>query len=312
MSPDSSRVVFVANKQSLTTSDLCSVPIAGGSSVKLNAPVATGAVTGFSLSPDGSRVLYRAHQGIPNTEDLYIVPITGGTPVRLNGPLVADGGVFQAAFSPSGSRVVYTADQAADNLWELFETHEEITVSLTSSGALDGWLLESRESSGAGGALNRTGSTLRVGDDALDRQYRGVLSFNTAGLPDNAVVLSAALRLRHAGASGALPFGTHGKLLVDLRAGPFSGKNALELKDFAARASRSGAAAVPKTPVRGWYVAPLGKSALPLINRKGLTQARLRFAKEDNDDGGADHLSLYSGNAPPVRRPALRVRYRLP
>jgi hypothetical protein len=54
------------------------------------------------------------------------------------------------------------------------------TVTYVSNATYDGHVLESTETSGQGGTLNSSGSAFRLGDDASNRQYRAVLSFNTA------------------------------------------------------------------------------------------------------------------------------------
>jgi hypothetical protein len=48
------------------------------------------------------------------------------------------------------------------------------------------------------------------------------------------------------------------------------------------------------------------------VNRTGPTQFRLYFAKDDNDDNGADSMRFYSGNAPITNRPQLIVEYYTP
>jgi hypothetical protein len=182
----------------------------------------------------------------------------------------------------------------------------------TSVGAQDGWILEAGETAGRGGALDAGSTTVLVGDDAQDRQYRGVLSFNTAGLPDDAVVVAATLRVRRQGISGTNPFRTHGALLADIAAGALSGATALQLGDFRAPATLPAALTVPGTLVAGWYTAAIGEKGLSAVSTTGVTQLRLRFEKDDNDDRGADWLSIYSGNAPPASRPVLEVKYEVP
>jgi hypothetical protein len=50
-----------------------------------------------------------------------------------------------------------------------------------------------------------------------------------------------------------------------------------------------------------------------LINRAGLTQFCLRFARDDNADNSSDYLAFYSGNFGTVSyRPSLVVKYYLP
>lgn len=185
-------------------------------------------------------------------------------------------------------------------------------VRLASAGAQDGWVLESTERSGRGGSLNARANTLRVGDDREDRQYRGVLSFDTSGLPDNAVISGATLSYNRQGVVGADPFGTHGALLGDIIRGAFSGSATLQLTDF--QAAPSLRAAIPSFAELsdGWYSADLSETARSFVNKRGRTQVRLRFTKDDNDDRGADYLLIYSGNAAADLRPVLEVTYTIP
>ena len=44
----------------------------------------------------------------------------------------------------------------------------------------------------------------------------------------------------------------------------------------------------------------------------GLTQIRLRFKLDDNNDAINNYLSLYSGNAPLAYRPQLVIEYYVP
>ena len=63
----------------------------------------------------------------------------------------------------------------------------------------------------------------------------------------------------------------------------------------------------------GWYRAPLRWPSYGFINLEGTTQFRLRFDLDDNDNGRADYLSLFSGNAfAPADRPQLIVEYYIP
>jgi hypothetical protein len=56
-------------------------------------------------------------------------------------------------------------------------------------------------------------------------------------------------------------------------------------------------------------MALLNSSAFPHVNRTGMTQFRLRFALDDNNDLGTDVIKFYSGNGPSVNRPVLIVDY---
>jgi uncharacterized delta-60 repeat protein len=183
------------------------------------------------------------------------------------------------------------------------------TVTFRSTSAYDGWIRESAENSNKGGALNRVATTVNVGDDRKDRQYRSILSFNTVSIPDNAVVTSAELRVRRQSIVGDNPFKTHGALFVDIKNSAFSRNLTLRLSDF--RAAASG-----RDRIRGsgsvWYTVDLQTKNLAFINKYGVTQFRLRFAKDDDDDMRADYIKFFSGNAADPYRPKLIITYVLP
>jgi hypothetical protein len=121
--PDGSRIIYVADRQTDDVLELYSVPAAGGASVKLNGNLGTtGSVNPFvvSISADGSRAIYHADQETDETFELYSAPVAGGPFSKLNGALVAGGDVIYALISPDGSLVVYTADQEADDVTEIY------------------------------------------------------------------------------------------------------------------------------------------------------------------------------------------------
>ncbi len=81
--------------------------------------------------------------------------------------------------------------------------HRSLAISISdlpetflSVGAQDGWILESSESSGLGAAANAAGGSFNLGDDASRKRYRVILSFNTAPLPDTAVITDISLSLK--------------------------------------------------------------------------------------------------------------------
>jgi CSLREA domain-containing protein len=197
-----------------------------------------------------------------------------------------------------------TRDSACD-----IGAYEYVLGSLTfkSSGTLDGWTLESAENSNVGGTKNNTAKTLRVGDDALNNQYRAILSFNTASLPDNAPILSTTLRVKRQGITGGgNPIKTFGGFMVDVKKGAF-GKSALQLTDFQTKGSQTLGAFKPIIS-GGWYSINL-TPASEKINKLGITQIRLRFKTGDNNNFAANVLNLYSGNAGSSNAPQLIVEY---
>jgi hypothetical protein len=64
------------------------------------------------------------------------------------------------------------------------------------------------------------------------------------------------------------------------------------------------------TKVDNWCSQSLNPDDFGFINLDGgVTQFRLRFSKDDNNDFGADFLKLYSGNATEADRPQLTIEY---
>jgi CSLREA domain-containing protein len=193
-----------------------------------------------------------------------------------------------------------------------------ITATFTSNGIQDGWILESAENSNLGGSINATATTICVGDDAARRQYRSLLSFNASGIPDTAVIVSANLKVKQQSITGGGdPFAIFGGLIVDIRNGFFGTTSALQITDFQAAASNTQAPVFP-SPVGNWYTIDLVSGMFPSINllagyQTGLTQFRLRFNLDDNNNAIANYISFFSGNAATAGdRPVLEVMYYVP
>jgi hypothetical protein len=211
------------------------------------------------------------------------------------------------AFTPT--RRIYTnvtTNKSAQNYTLILTT----AVSFRSAGGQDGWVLESSETSNQGGTVNPTANWLILGDNANDRQYRSLLHFNTASLPDNATIARVVLKIQKQSLTGTNPFTTHGKITVDIRKGAFSNAPALQMTDFQAAADKPAVGLIADNPqAGGWYVSILRAIAYPYINRTGITQLRLQFALDDNDDLAADFMRFFSGNAPSANRPKLIIEY---
>ncbi len=194
----------------------------------------------------------------------------------------------------------------------LFVRTEKISTTFLSNGTDDGWVLEESEFKQEGGTLDDRAGVLLLGDDDLDRQYRAVLSFDTSSLPGKAVITKVRLKVKLQGINGTNPLETHGALLVDIAKVPFGGVRALEIEDFQAPASKSSIGRMPLAPVNGWYTRIWTDGIFSYINKNGLTQFRLRFQQDDNDDKSADSLKFYSGNAVRAVRPVLIIEYFVP
>ena len=190
-----------------------------------------------------------------------------------------------------------------------------ITTTFISVAAQDGWVLESSETSNAGGSLNATDtstSALRLGDDNKNKQYKSIVSFDTSTIPDGATILSVTLRLRRGTVSGTNPFTTHGTCWVDVQSGTgFSGSTTLQTADFQAAVTAVQAASLTNAANNGdWSTGSLNTAGLAAINKTGTTQLRVYFNLDDNNDGGNDYIGYYSGdNSTAANRPQLVVTY---
>jgi hypothetical protein len=189
------------------------------------------------------------------------------------------------------------------------------TVLFQSTGTQDGWILESGENTTKGGTLNSSATTFNLGDNATRKQYRGILSFNTGpNLPNNAVITKITLKLKKSGITGGgNPVTTFQGIMVDIKKGAF-GTAVLQTADFQTAASKSYGPFKPAV-AGGWYSLNL-TNAKAYINKlatnSGLTQLRLRFKLDDNNDTIANILSIFSGNAGASSRPQLIVEYYIP
>lgn len=212
----------------------------------------------------------------------------------------AANGIRVTVVSATGSSFRVTIQSAATQATAVFR----------SAGSNDGWVLESGENSNKGGALENAASTFNLGDNAADKQYRAILDFDTSSLPDDVVITKVTLRIMKQGLAGTNPFSTHGVLRADIRSLFFGANAILQAGDFQAAANNTSAAQFGAAPAGNWYSAVLNSAGRAFVNPTGVTQFRLRFAADDNNDNGADFMRFYSGNVATVAyRPQLIIHY---
>jgi hypothetical protein len=187
------------------------------------------------------------------------------------------------------------------------------TGTFYSNGVQDGWILETTKNSGVGGTKNSTAATFNLGDDAANKQYRAILSFDTSSLPDNAVITRATLQIKKQGLAGTNPFNVLGGLRVDVKKPFFGTSVGLEAGDFQAAAGKSMVATFGVTPVNNWYSAGLIAAGIAYINLTGTTQFRLSFATGNNNNNTADYMQFFSGDyATSTDRPKIVITYYVP
>lgn len=240
----------------------------------------------------------------------------GNGQIRLD--VVDNDNIIDALGNPLGGPGAGNGGFSAGETYSVMKIQYKIeNVKFRSNGRNDGWVLESSEESGVGGSKNSNAEALAVGDDARNRQYRTILYFPTYYLPDNAVVTSAVLVIRSKNVVGSDPFLTHGNILVDIRRGLFDlwgfWNPGLQLYDFQSPADLNSVARIENNPVKGWYWAALDGNSLEYINLTGITQLRLGFELDDDNDFFEDKIIFFSGDAPAqVDRPHLLIEYYIP
>jgi len=218
----------------------------------------------------------------------------------------------------NGERIIDANSIAGcgDRCWSIVLIDNSVqTLAFNSIGAQDGWVLESSEKSGVGGSLNAGAPTIRLGDTADKKQYRGILSFNTGpGLPDNAVITAVTLKVRQQAIAGpGNPLAIFHGFMADVKTG-FFGTAALQTGDFKNPANQTLGPFLPALTGGSYSIDLTG--AQEAINKLaaggGLTQIRLRFTLDDNNNALANYLSLFSGNAAAANRPQLVIQYYVP
>ncbi|MEZ5405032.1 MAG: hypothetical protein R3F23_02300 [Verrucomicrobiia bacterium] len=124
ITPDGSRVVYLADAIVNDQFELFSVPVAGGSPVRLNQDLVLSGdvVMSFQVTPDSSQVVFIADALANDVFELFHVPIAGGEMAQLNDSLIANGDIFDFQINFNGSRVTYRADQEIDGKRELYIT----------------------------------------------------------------------------------------------------------------------------------------------------------------------------------------------
>ncbi len=189
-------------------------------------------------------------------------------------------------------------------------------LTVRSTNTQDGWVLESNQDSDEGGAFMSISdkSELRMGDESQNEQYRSIISFSTAKLPNDAVIVRSYLRMRYKSTVGSLnPFDIFGNLIAEMKAGYFGANAGLEDVDFHSAATRNRVGVFAPYGTEGWYILNLPQDALSLFDLAGdRMQFRLRFTIQDNNNSAANYVSFYGGRSAMTNNPKITFWYYVP
>lgn len=168
------------------------------------------------------------------------------------------------------------------------EFRGETTTTVFSSGSSqDGWTT---------GNLTGT-NAVRVGDISDTEKYKGILNFDTSGIPMDATVESVSLYIIRNNGNQINPFvsGALGAASVEVKTGTF-GTVAIENSDFSEVADAIDAGCFHGTVSTNGYALriDLNASGLAAINKTGNTQFRLSFP---NANANSDYVDFNTGDA---------------
>jgi hypothetical protein len=216
---------------------------------------------------------------------------------------------------PDGDGIGNNADPDDDNDGILDGSDSQplsanVSTRLMSVAAKDGWVLESTEKSRKGGKADSASSTIIVGDSANNQEYRSIVHFDTANLPNTAVISKATLTLRRQSFKGNVK--PLGNLVVDLKQKNFGSSASVALNDFEATAGKLSVGALRAVGKTSTYSAVLSTTGRSNISKTAATQFKIHFTTDDNNDKGDDYLSFFSGNASSSSRPSLTIEYYVP
>ena len=282
-------------------------------SVKFSEPVSNVDVNDFSLTTTGvGASTITSVSGTGATRNVTINTGHGNGTIRLN--LIDNDSILDTALNPLGGSGTENGSFTSGQIYTIDKT---VALTLKSIGSQDGWILESSENSTAGGSLNLTDTVFQIGDNTTKKQYIGILSFGTgASLPDNAIITGVELRVKKYNTIGSgNPLAIFKGFMVDIKKGFFGNSSLLQFSDFQAVTSKTYGPFYPVLEGGSSYVIKLnraGEYINKLSSNGGLTQIRLRFRLDDNNNTIANYLSLYSGDAPAANRPQLVVMYYIP
>jgi len=153
------------------------------------------------------------------------------------------------------------------------------------------------------------GNGIRLGDDGIfccfgeaDHDYRGILSFNTASLPDNAQITGASIYMMRSSENDN-PFEFNDRNpVIDIKNGHFGNNANLEVADGTDAADAVDIGCFHGLVEEDKYAlrVDVEASALMNVNLTGITQFRLYF---DFSDWSAEYVNFYDGGGIPATLP---------
>ncbi len=156
------------------------------------------------------------------------------------------------------------------------------------------------------------GTLVYVGDERGGREYSAWLSFNTAGLPDDAIITGVKLKIKLAGIAGADPLNNRRALAIEICKPLQNAAAAHPGVMGAGPADCVAAGTFSDSPNSGWYSADLLPSAFTWVSMEGATELRIRLSGPVTEDARRSYMRFYAPDASESDSPVLLVKYELP
>jgi hypothetical protein len=189
----------------------------------------------------------------------------------------------------------------------------QATLIFSSNGGYDGTIRESPKLDGTANFIDPVDALISVGDDYLKRQYVGILHFDTSGIPDNAVITSAKVRIKGMILSSDT-YTRLGELTADITNPYFGNLPGLEFVDFRNPPLAKDIGTFTHAPTfYKWITLNMNAKSLLALNKTGSTQFRLHFNVKMYDDHIKQMVRFLSGDFWGVNDwPKLIVTYYVP
>ncbi len=271
----------------------------------------------LTISPTGGTFDARVDVNLSVNEQATVWYTTDGTDPTTSGTRTSLTNGGKITFTSTTTLKAYAIDLAGNASSVATNTYTittQTTTSFTSEGGTKDGYTKALSTNGTTGFYFYT-TAVNAGD-SFDVPMRGIVSFNTSSLPDNATILHAELQLTQNGVVIGRPFTMLGQLFADIKNGCLGSTCSLAASDFEATTSLT-EAAIFEPGNEDWgsngtaITAVLKSGALTSINKTGTTQFKIRFEDLNSDNGVTDGVGFHTGAAMTSSyRPKLTVIYK--
>lgn len=154
--PNSTRIAYLADRESDEVFELSTVEPDGNDDLRISGDLTDGGdVTDFSWAPNSARIAYLADQDTDEVFELFSAEPDDNDDLRISGDLTDDDDVTDFSWAPNSQRIAYLANQRAVGAVELFsaspdgEENDKVSGDLVIGGNV-GEFIWAPDSSGIG------------------------------------------------------------------------------------------------------------------------------------------------------------------